>query len=83
MGFKFLRTGSLLYRTNQQQVRPSPAMGFKILSSGTAFDSKDRRLKKKKKKKVKVQEEQKNSGQKRNKHNSRNKNRCRSKTKKM
>ena len=38
MGLKFLRTGSLLYRTNQQQIRPSPAMGFKILRSGTAFE---------------------------------------------
>ena len=44
MGFKFLRTGSLLYRTNQQQVRPSPAMGFKIFRSGTAFERLNHKL---------------------------------------
>ena len=38
MGFKFLRTGSFLYRTYQHQVRPLPAMGFKILRTGTSSE---------------------------------------------
>ena len=38
MGFKFLRTGSFLYRTKQQQIRPLPAMGLKILRIGSPFE---------------------------------------------